>query len=105
VYSYYNSTFQHNKGDQHNKPEEVNGYSTNLISKYTLGYIDDAIEDNKPFFVVAAPIAQHVAITNPKAGHPIPEKKYDGKFPKLPVPSTPNFNPNQVSFEGNGVRK
>ncbi|OCL15174.1 alkaline phosphatase-like protein, partial [Glonium stellatum] len=83
VYSYYNSIFQHNKGDQHNKPEKVIGYSTDLITNYNLGYIDHAIKDNKPFFVVAAPIAPHVAITHPRTGHAIPEKKYNDKFPGL----------------------
>lgn len=97
MYTYYNSTFQHNKGNQHDKPNDVNGYSTNLITNYTLGYIDDAIKANRPFFVVAAPIAPHVAITHPRTGHPIPEKKYDGRFPNLKVPKTPNFNSNQVS--------
>jgi N-acetylglucosamine-6-sulfatase len=76
----------------------VTGYSTELIGKYTLNYIDDAIKSKKPFFVTAAPIAPHVAIKGPSLGIAVPEKKYDGKFPNLRIPRAPNFNPDKASY-------
>ncbi|KAF9893148.1 hypothetical protein FE257_012559 [Aspergillus nanangensis] len=97
AYTYYDSVFQHNKGDQHDKPRKVTGYSTSIITDATLQYIEDSVTDNTPFFVVAAPIAPHTSITQPPVPHPIPEKKYDGKLSGLKVPDAPNFNPNQRS--------
>ncbi|KAF2098540.1 alkaline phosphatase-like protein, partial [Rhizodiscina lignyota] len=111
TYTYYNSAFQHNEGNNHYKPEIVDGYATDHIANYTLGYIDDAVDAGKPFFTVAATVAPHVSIgvnytTNltwcgksvenchkTKFPFAVPKKEYEGLFKNVSIPRNPNFNP------------
>ena len=76
----------------------MHGYSTDIITNYTLGYIDDAVSGGKPFFIVAAPIAPHVSLhvtddDDEKIPFPNPKVEYAHLYPHLRVPRNPNFNP------------
>ncbi|PGH14621.1 hypothetical protein AJ79_02956 [Helicocarpus griseus UAMH5409] len=97
TYTFIDSTFQHNRGNLHDKPTKVKGYSTSIITDNTLRYIDDAVKAKKPFLAIAAPVAPHVSIRNPRGAIPVPEEKYDGKLSNLKVPRAPNFNPDEKS--------
>ena len=98
TYTYYDSVFQHNRDDQHDVPAKVAGYSTDIITDNTLKYMDDAISADKPFFIVAAPIAPHVSLhvtddNGQKIPYPIPKKEYAQLYGDLGVPRNLNFNP------------
>jgi len=56
TYKYYNATWQ--RGQE--KPVQMTGtYSTDVLANKTLGYIKEAAAKDKPFFLMAAPIAPH----------------------------------------------
>lgn len=73
-----------------------NTYSTDLIQNRTLGFIDQAVAQDKPFFLGVAPIAPHsnlVDVFTP----PVPADRYKGLFPNATVPRSANFNPKDPS--------
>lgn len=98
TYTYYDSVFQHNRDNGHQQPKKAPGYSTDHITNHTLRYIDDAVESNKPFFAVAAPIAPHVSMhvqsdDGKKIPYPIPKHEYAQLYGNLGAYKSPNFNP------------
>jgi N-acetylglucosamine-6-sulfatase len=101
VYTYYDSLFQHNRGDKHDEPRKVTSYSTDHITNFTLNSIDDAVKAKKPFFVVAAPIVPHISSNHfpngTKIPFPTPKREYEHLYPHLKVSRTDNFNPKNVS--------
>ena len=78
-------------------------YSTDLVSKAAVGFLDDAIAgvSERPFFLGVAPIAPHSeTITGSgtaKFNPPVPAKRHEHLFPDAKVPRTPGFNPDKVS--------
>jgi hypothetical protein len=70
------------------------------------GFLDDAANDDKPFFLVAAPNAPHsnVAWNGKDLNHggefaftaPIPADRHKDLFPDAIVPRTDSFNPKEV---------
>jgi arylsulfatase A-like enzyme len=95
MYTYYDSLFYHQQESDHDPPKTIPGYSTEHIAQWAIHYIDDAVQANRPFFIVAAPIAPHEA-TGPDvtSDFPIPEHKYAHLYPDLGVPRDAlNFNP------------
>ena len=100
VYVYYNVSHSQNAGPI----EFSNGYySTDLISDRVTGdggYLDQATGSNKPWVMVAAPVAPHVQIGGSALGGtipPVPNKKYANLFKDYKIPRTPDFNPDSVS--------
>ncbi|KAI1260432.1 alkaline-phosphatase-like protein [Xylariaceae sp. FL1019] len=110
TYEYYNATFQRNYDLPVNHEGE---YSVDLVKKKSLSFLDEAVEDGKPFFLTAAPIAPHSHVivggswvndtyynqTSSTQAPPQPAQRHVHLFPDLVVPRTPSFNPP----EPNGV--
>ena len=108
TYQYYNPGFQRN----HDPPVNFSGhYSTDLLTDKTLAYLNNAIQDEEPFFSVTAPIAPHSTVhiegtfvngsyvdSTATISPPVPADRYAHMSPNAVVPRTPNFNPPEVSF-------
>lgn len=99
TYSYLNATYQRN----HDPPVSYEGqHTTDVITQKALGFLDDALEGERPFFLTVAPIAPHSDIDpNDKTGGatmgaPIPLERHQHLFEGVQVPRTPHFNPDQV---------
>ncbi|PLN80394.1 Arylsulphatase [Aspergillus taichungensis] len=98
TYSYYNSTYQRN----HEPPRSYEGqYTGDVISEKSMGFLEDALRDDRPFFLTVAPIAPHSDISPSSlssAGptmmrEPIPAPRHRHLFKDVKVPRTANFNP------------
>ncbi|KAH8432496.1 sulfatase family protein [Aspergillus melleus] len=101
TYSYYNSTYQRN----HEPPRSYEGqYTTDVITEKALGFLDDALEGDRPFFLTVSPIAPHSNIDKVGASsptimsEPIPAPRHAHLFADAKVPRTPSFNP--VNYTG-----
>jgi hypothetical protein len=101
-----NSSFQRNK----DKPVSYAGqYSTDVLASKVYGFIDNAPQGDKPFFLVAAPNAPHSNVAwdgdgkigegNFAFGAPISAERHKHLFPNEVVPRTPHFNPESVSLD------
>src|SRR6201999_2088378 len=56
TYEYYNPTFQRD----HDPPVRYEGqYSTDIVADKALGFLETALQEDKPFFLTIAPIAPH----------------------------------------------
>ena len=109
TYEYLNATFQRNR----DPPVSYEGqYSTDVLAKKTYGFLDDALDDGRPFFLTVGPTAPHsnVHIHEDLNRHgfseksatqspPIPADRHKHLFDDVIVPRTPHFNPD----EPNGV--
>ncbi|TDZ40492.1 Arylsulfatase [Colletotrichum spinosum] len=107
TYSYLNATFQRNK----DAPVSHEGeYSTGVLAGKALGFLDDAVAEDKPFFLGIAPTAPHSNVPSntvdegvpdgKRAGFatpPIPAARHAHLFPDVVVPRTENFNPDKES--------
>lgn len=93
TYSYKDRAFQHNKDAPvlHN-----NTYSTDLVANKTFAFLEDAAKAEKPFFLVAAPIAPH-SVGPPPFTAPVSAERHEDLFKDVKVPRTGNFNPNVPS--------
>lgn len=101
TYQYLNSSFQRDQDAPKYHPGE---YSPDLIAEKAYGFIDDAIESDKPFFLGIAPPTPHSnvgVIDESKTGieftPPIPAERHQGLFQDAKVPRTYNFNPEESS--------
>ncbi|OKL61427.1 hypothetical protein UA08_03146 [Talaromyces atroroseus] len=105
TYSYLNSTYQRN----HEPPVSYEGrHTTEVITEKALGFLNDGLVAEQPFFLVIAPIAPHANIDG-GALHgggaptvmtePIPLDRHRHLFKDVRVPRTDHFNP----VEPNGV--
>ncbi|KAJ5731912.1 hypothetical protein N7493_003393 [Penicillium malachiteum] len=106
TYSYLNSTYQRN----HEPPVSYEGQHTiEVITKKAMGFLEDALEGDRPFFVTVAPIAPHSNVDPMALNHgdgerqvismsaPIPMEKHKHLFQDVKVPRTANFNPDEPS--------
>ena len=59
-------------------------YLTSIIGNATLGFIEDSLKQNEPFFAYIAPHAPHVPAT--------PAPWYEDTLPYMLAPRTPNYN-------------
>ncbi|KAE9982251.1 hypothetical protein BLS_003999 [Venturia inaequalis] len=93
TYNYENPAFQHNK----DAPILHNGtYSTDLVANKTFAFLEEATKAEKPFFLVAAPIAPH-SNGRPPFTVPISADRHKDLFKDVRVPRTANFNPSVPS--------
>lgn len=102
TYIYYNSTMQRNQDEPRWNPNE---YSTDLVAESAVGFLDEALEDDKPFFLGVAPIAPHAETKHDEDGgiafyDPVPAKRHEHLFPDIQVPRTPHFNPDVQGAHG-----
>jgi N-acetylglucosamine-6-sulfatase len=101
TYQYYNPPFQHIAGNL-DDPQKIkifhDQYTTDKVSDYAAGYLEEALRDKDvPFFVGIAPISPHSQVgDNP--GPPVPAKKYSDALSNASVPRADNFNPEKVSY-------
>jgi arylsulfatase A-like enzyme len=105
TYSYLNSTYQRN----HEPPVSYEGrHTTEVITEKALGFLDDGLAAENPFFLVVAPIAPHANIDG-GALHgggaptvmtePIPLDRHKHLFKDVKVPRTEHFNPDEVRHD------
>lgn len=104
TYSYLNSTYQRNR----DTPVSYEGhYSVDVTANKSIGFLEDALAGQRPFFLVAAPIGPHSNV-NPNLGTetihgslrmtaPIPADRHKDLFEGVKVPRTKHFNPDEVS--------
>ncbi|KAJ9492394.1 hypothetical protein VN97_g828 [Penicillium thymicola] len=101
TYSYFNSTYQRN----HEPPISHEGEHTiDVITGKALGFLDDALAGERPFFLAVSPVAPHsnidpgnIASGKAYMSAPIPLKRHEHLFQDVRVPRTANFNPDQPS--------
>ncbi|KAJ5385834.1 hypothetical protein N7509_008375 [Penicillium cosmopolitanum] len=102
TYSYLNSTYQRNQ----DAPVSYEGYhTTDVITKKALGFLDDALEGERPFFLTVAPVAPHSDVNPGRAlageipimTAPIPLERHEHLFKDVKVPRNENFNPDEPS--------
>lgn len=104
TYSYLNSTYQRHR----EAPVSYEGRHTmDVITEKALGFLDDALGGERPFFVAVAPVAPHANVdpqdlVNGKIvmTDPVPLKRHERLFQAVKVPRTPNFNPDNVRTNG-----
>lgn len=103
TYSYLGSVFQRNQ----DPPKSYQGkYSPDVLAEKAYGFLDEAVETKKPFFLVAAPIAPHSNIGNLPdehvrngtipSGPPVAAARHEHLFPDAVVPRSASFNPDEV---------
>lgn len=103
TYSYLNSTYQRN----HDPPVSYEGhYTTDVTAEKTMGFLEDALQSDRPFFLATAPIAPHANIdprdlasaSDTLMTAAISEPQYKHLFKDAKVPRTANFNPKDVCW-------
>lgn len=111
TYSYLNATYQRNQ----DPPVSYEGqYTTDVLATKALGFLDDAVQADKPFFLGIAPVAPHSNVQHNVLDRlnetgapeedmrsffsaPIPAERHAHLFPDAIVPRTENFNPDVAS--------
>lgn len=102
TYDYMNATYQRN----HDEPVSYLGrHTTEVLREKSMGFLNDAIAGERPFFLTVTPIAPHSNMNGTYGGgagplwmdEPIPEERHKHLFPDAKVPRTANFNPKEVS--------
>lgn len=72
-------------------------HQTDIIRDKGLGYIDDAVARNRPFFIELAPTAPHDQGLGKVA---VPCKRHENLYPGMNMPRWPNFGVNLPSVMG-----
>lgn len=78
----------------------LNQYSPDLTAKKAYGFLEDALEDEKPFFLTIAPVAPHADVElypTMKAGPPKYADRHAHLFKDFKIPRSKNFNPDVPS--------
>jgi len=105
TYEYLNVTFQRN----HDPPVSYEGqYTTDVLAEKAYGFLDDALLDEKPFFLTTAPTAPHSNVhihenlihgnfseKSATQSPPVPAERHKHLFNDVVVPRTPHFNPDE----------
>ncbi|KAK4508793.1 hypothetical protein PRZ48_002532 [Zasmidium cellare] len=85
-----------NEGDKVVKKPGI--HTQKITNEKTLQYLDDAAEARKPFFLMVAPVAPHVEITQSGVvNNPPPMPAQKGLFNDRIAPRRKNFNPDVSS--------
>lgn len=64
TYKVYNYKINEN-GIVHNYGDAETDYQTDVLAEKAIGFIQDASENEKPFFLVVSPLAPHLEVINP----------------------------------------
>lgn len=80
---YFNNEISDN-GQLKTYGTDPSDYLTSIIGNATLSFMEDALQNNEPFFAYVAPHAPHVPAT--------PAPWYEDTFPYMLAPRTPNYN-------------
>ena len=100
TYSYLNATYQRNR----DPPVSYEGFHTlDVIADKALGFLQDGLDGDRPFFLSVAPVAPHsdLDLSDRSTGNirmtaPIPLERHKHLFEGVKVPRTENFNPEKV---------
>jgi N-acetylglucosamine-6-sulfatase len=99
TYRYYQPAFSRDGGDV----KHYNGqYSPDVVAHKAAAYLEEALESDKPWFLVAAPVAPHNQVAHKPVKHPVPPPsaaRHEHLFKDFQIPRTPNFNPGQVRIQ------
>ncbi|PSN72114.1 Arylsulphatase [Corynespora cassiicola Philippines] len=106
TYQYLNSSYQRNR----DPPVRYEGeHSVDVLAEKAYGFLNDAVKEEKPFFLTLAPVAPHsnlkIESASDSPGHdlvakmsaPIPAARHAHLFEGVKVPRTENFNPEKPS--------
>jgi arylsulfatase A-like enzyme len=102
TYSYLNSTYQRNQ----DAPVSYEGrHTVEVITEKALGFLDDALAGDRPFFITVAPVAPHSNVDPGTVDgeaptvmtEPIPLDRHKDLFEGVTVPRTEHFNPDEPS--------
>ncbi|KAI5275414.1 Arylsulphatase [Aureobasidium subglaciale] len=98
TYNYMNSSFQHNQ----DPPQSHEGeYVTDVLAQKAYNLLEEAVEADKPFFLMIAPSAPHADIQNNSGtltfDAPVSAPRHAHLFLDVKVPRTSNFNPDTPS--------
>jgi arylsulfatase A-like enzyme len=104
TYSYLNSTYQRNRDE----PVSYEGrHTVDVITEKALGFLDDGLNGDRPFFLTVAPVAPHSNVDVSALGgdrraptimtEPIPLDRHKSLFQDVKVPRTKHFNPDEPS--------
>ncbi|KAL4738346.1 alkaline-phosphatase-like protein [Aspergillus similis] len=104
TYSYLNSTYQRNRDE----PVSYEGrHTVDVITEKALGFLNDGLNGDRPFFLTIAPVAPHSNVdVSALAGdrgaptimtEPIPLDRHKSLFQDVKVPRTKHFNPDEPS--------
>ncbi|KAH7323160.1 sulfatase [Stachybotrys elegans] len=80
-----------------------NSYITDLVAEKSMGFLEDALQSDRPFFLGIAPIAPHSEIevdlvtTRIRDFAPQGAPRHIGRFDGVQAPRSPNFNPDAPS--------
>jgi N-acetylglucosamine-6-sulfatase len=98
TYQYYNASMSRNGA----RPVSYEGqYSNDLIATKVYGFLEDAINsiEDKPFFLVAAPIGPHANVDFERGFSPaVSAPRHANLFKDYKIPRTTNFNPDTVGL-------
>ncbi|KAK3989763.1 alkaline-phosphatase-like protein [Cladorrhinum sp. PSN332] len=108
TYNYLNATYQRNKEE----PKSYLGQHTvDVLAEKALGFLDDAVKADRPFFLGIAPVAPHSNVASididddpnwddlndiedlVQFSPPIPAKRHEHLFKDVKIPRNANFNP------------
>ncbi|KAL3476702.1 alkaline-phosphatase-like protein [Aspergillus californicus] len=102
TYSYLNSTYQRN----HDEPVSYEGrHTVEVITEKALGFLEDGLDSDRPFFLTVAPVAPHSNVDVSAIGsdiptvmtEPIPLDRHKSLFEGVKIPRTDHFNPDEPS--------
>ncbi|KAL4804572.1 alkaline-phosphatase-like protein [Aspergillus unguis] len=102
TYSYMNSTYQRNRDE----PVSYEGHHTiDVITEKALGFLEDGLSSDDPFFLTVAPVAPHSNVDVSSLGRelpvvmtePIPLDRHKHLFEGVTIPRTDSFNPDKPS--------
>ncbi|KAL4783611.1 alkaline-phosphatase-like protein [Aspergillus varians] len=99
TYSYLNSTYQRNR----EAPVSYEGrHTVQVIAEKALGFLEDGLNGDRPFFLTVAPVAPHsnVELSSPEEvvmTEPVPLDRHKSLFKDVRVPRTAHFNPDEPS--------
>ncbi|KAK4038052.1 alkaline-phosphatase-like protein [Parachaetomium inaequale] len=120
TYMYLNASFQRNR----DPPVSYAGqHSVDVLAQKALGFLDDAAQSTRPFFLGIAPVAPHSNVNQTSSSNhgdpdknlddidslvtftpPIPAARHAHLFPNVTVPRTPHFNPHTAASGANWIR-
>jgi N-acetylglucosamine-6-sulfatase len=76
----------------------IGEYNTDLVKERALGFLEDAAQNDKPFFLGIAPMAPHAAVgESTDFTTPEPAERHKDLFQGVNAPRTSNWNPKEVN--------
>ncbi|KAL2815258.1 alkaline-phosphatase-like protein [Aspergillus cavernicola] len=102
TYSYLNSTYQRNR----DAPVSYEGrHTVEVITEKALGFLEDGLNGDRPFFLTVAPVAPHSNVDVSALDRDVPTvmtepialDRHQSLFEGVKIPRTEHFNPDKPS--------